>query len=378
MSDGLFGGIYARGDVADAVSDAAWLRAMLDVEAALARACAREGLIPEDAAEAIARACARGEDFDVEAIGREAARHASPVVPLVEALRDAVGGDAAKHVHHGATSQDIVDTAASLIARRALAPLLRDAAAAGDACARLADEHRDTPILGRTLMRPALATSFGLKAAGWTRAICEARGLLADVRDRALDVQMGGPVGARDPAIAAHVAEELGLTEPALPWHANRVRPAALASALGVMAGPLVKIAQDVVLMAQAEVGELREGGDPGRGRSSAMAHKRNPVASVSVIACATRVPGLVQTILAAMPQEHERAAGRWQAEWGTLTDLLRLTGSAAAWAADLLEHLEVDPQRMRANLGDRDPAIPEAASELIDRALLAHREMHA
>jgi 3-carboxy-cis,cis-muconate cycloisomerase len=372
----LFGGIYARGQVAEAVSDAAWLQAMLDVEASVARACAREGLIPEDAAEAIARACASADAFDLEAIGRDAARHASPVVPLVEALRQAVRDDAGEHVHHGATSQDILDTAAMLIARRALEPLLRDAATAGDACARLAEEHRDTPVLGRTLMQPAVTTSFGLKAAGWTRAICEARGFLMDVRYRALDVQMGGPVGAREPAIAAHVAEELDLVEPTLPWHTNRVHPAALASALGVMASALAKIAQDVVLMAQGEVGEVREGGDPDRGRSSAMAHKRNPVASVSVIACATRVPGLVQTMLTAMPQEHERAAGRWQAEWGTLTDLLRLTGSAAAWAADLLVDLEVDRERMRVNLGDADPAVPEAAGALIDRALQAHREM--
>src|SRR4051812_36812832 len=375
MSEGLFGGIYARGEVAAEVSDEAWLRAMLDVEAALARACAREGLIPEDAASRIAAACERPDGFDLAALGRGGGQHASPVVPLGAALREAVGGDAAEHVHHGATSQDIVDTAAMLVAERVLAPLLRDATAVCDAAARLADEHRATPIQGRTLMQPAVVTSFGLKAAVWLHGVCNARAVLAQVRERALTVQMGGPVGARSPAIAELVAQDLGLRDPVMPWHTDRVHPAMLASALGVLAGALAKVAQDVVLLSQGEVAEVREGGD-GRGLSSAMAHKRNPVAAVSVIACAERVPGLVQTMLAAMPQEHERAAGRWQAEWGTLTDLLRLTGSGAAWAADLLANLEVDPERMRANLIGDDAAVPPSAGELIDRALAAHREM--
>ena len=372
MSEGLFGGIYARGDVAGEVADAAWLRSMLDVEAALARACAREGLIPEGAAAAIGRACARPETFDVDAIGREATQHASPVVPLVAALRDAVGGDAAEHVHHGATSQDVVDTAAMLVARRALDPLLRDVAGVCAATARIALEHRATPVQARTLLQAAQTTSFGLKAAGWLQAVCDAGVLLKGVRNRALAVQMGGPVGARGPAIAGAVAEELGLREPPTAWHTNRVRPVALASALGILAGALAKVAGDVALLSQHEVGEVREGGDSDRGRSSSMSHKRNPVAAVSVIACAERVPGLVATMLAAMPQEHERAAGRWQGEWGTLTDLLRLTGSAAAWGADLLENVDVDSARMRANLIG-DEAVPEAVDELIDRALGAY-----
>jgi 3-carboxy-cis,cis-muconate cycloisomerase len=277
-------------------------------------------------------------------------------------------------VHHGATSQDVVDTAAMLVARRALEPLLRDARAACDAAARLADRHRDTPIQGRTLMQPALTTSFGLKVAGWLHQICNARAVLGQVRELALSVQMGGPVGARPPAIAGHVAADLGLREPVLPWHTDRVHPAMLASSLGVLAGALAKVAGDVVLLGQGEVGEVREGG-AGRGQSSAMGHKRNPVASVSVIACVDRVPGLVATMLGAMRQEHERGAGGWQAEWGTTSELLRLTGSATAWAADLLDGLEVDTERMRANLIG-DPTVPEAAGELIDRALAAHEEM--
>jgi len=332
----LFGGLYARGAVADAVGDVAWLQAMLDVEAALG-------------GDAL-----RAQDIDVSALGREAAQHASPVVPLAKRFPE---------THAGATSQDILDTAMMLVARRALAPLLADARAAADAAAALAEAHRGTPIMGRTLLQDALPTSFGLKAAGWMAALDEATTALAAAP---LAVQMGGPVGQRDPATAAAVARELGLAEPLLPWHTNRLRPVALAAALGALAGVLAKVARDVTLSP-----EVREGVE-GRGGSSAMPHKRNPVAAVSVLACARRTPGLVATMLAAMEQEHERAAGAWQAEWGTLTDLLRLTGSAAAWARDLLEHLEVDAVAMRAGAGEAPDL--GASSQLIDRALRAHR----
>jgi 3-carboxy-cis,cis-muconate cycloisomerase len=367
----LFGGLYARGGAAHEVADRAWLQALLDVEAALARACARTDLIPDAAAAAIAAAC-RAERFDVAALGRAAGAHATPVVPLVRALREAVPPSAAEHVHHGATSQDIIDTAAMLVTRRAFVPLVADAAAAADAAALLAGAHRGTAIAGRTLLQRALPTTFGLKAAGWLMGIDDALAGLVAVRDAGLAVQMGGPVGLRGPAVAALVAAELELAEPVLPWHANRVRPVAAAAALGTLTGALAKVARDVTLLAQDELGEVREGGPPGRGASSAMAHKRNPVAAVSVIACAARAPGLVATMLAGMAQEHERAAGGWQAEWGTLTDLLRLTGSAAAWARELLERLEVDEDRMRAGAsGEADVA---AAGALIDRALHAHR----
>jgi len=359
------------------VDDRAWLQAMLDVEAALARACASEGLVPREAADAIAAACDAAR-FDAAALGQAAAAFALPVIPLVRALREVVGEQAAPYVHHGATSQDVLDTAAMLVARRALVPLVEDAAAAAGAAARLADAHRATVVVGRTLLQRALPTSFGLKAAGWLIGIEEALAALVAARDTALAVQMGGPVGHRDPSVGELVAAELGLVEPVLAWHANRARPVALAAALGALAGALAKVARDVVLLAQGEVGEAREGGGGERGGSSAMAHKRNPVASVSVIACATRVPGLVATMLAAMAQEHERAAGGWQAEWGTQVELLRLTGSATAWARELLEQLEVDPERMRAHVAQLAEEGVEgglgASDELIDRALLAHR----
>jgi 3-carboxy-cis,cis-muconate cycloisomerase len=327
----LFGGLYARGGVAAAVSDEAWLQAMLDVEAALGG----EQL--------------RASDVDLAALSRDAAEHASPVVPLARRFPD---------THAGATSQDIIDTAMMLVAKRALEPMLADARAAADAAATLADTHRSTAVMGRTLLQDALPTSLGLRAAGWMTAIDEAVSELTDVP---LAVSMGGPVGHRDPAVAADVARRLDLAESVIPWHTDRVRPARLACALGLVAGALAKVARDVTLS-----GDVREG-VPGRGTSSAMAHKRNPVAAVSVLACTRRVPGLVATMLSSMEAEHERAAGAWQAEWGTITDLLRLTGSAAAWARDLLEHLEVQaPAGTAADLG--------ASAQLIDRALEAHR----
>ena len=292
-------------------------------------------------------------EIDIAELGRLGAEHVSPVVPLARHFAQ---------THPGATSQDVIDTALMLVSARALRPLLADASAASDAAARLARAHRATPVMGRTLLQDAVPTSVGLKLAGWMVAIDEAS---AELRTVPLAVQMGGPVGTRDPAVAARVASQLGLAEPVIPWHTDRVRPARLACGLGLLSGTLAKIARDVSLSRT-----LREG-VPGRGGSSAIAHKRNPVASVSVLACAKRVPGLVATVLATMEQEHERAAGAWQAEWGTITDLLRLTGSAAAWARDLLENLEVDEHAARLDAGP-DPDLG-AAAELVDRALEAH-----
>lgn len=378
----MFGGTYARGRAAEEVTGEAWLQAMLDVEAALARAGAAEGLVAVADAEAIVAAC-RVERFDRRALERQGGEHASPVLGLVAALREAVGPDVAASVHLGATSQDIVDTAAMLVAARALDPLLIDAAAAAEAAAALADEHRATAMVGRTLLRQALPTTFGVRAAGWLTGLDAARAALARTRRDGLAVQMGGPVGTRGPAVAARVATALGLAVPILPWPTDRTRVATLGAGLGVLAGALGKVALDVVLLGQDEVGEVREGGR-GRGASSAMAHKANLVAAVSVRACVARTPGLVATLLAVMGQEHERAAGGWQAEWGTLGDLLGLTGSATAWARDLLVHLEVDPRRMADNLARlatagvaaaADPAAHlGAADELVTAALDAHR----
>jgi 3-carboxy-cis,cis-muconate cycloisomerase len=368
----LFGGVFGRGPVAAEVGDRAVLQAMLDTEAALARASAKAGLVPAEAAAAIADAC-RAERFDPAALGALAAAAGNPVVPLVGQLAERLPPEAAGHLHQGATSQDVLDTAAMLVARRALRPLLADLAGAADAAADLAARHRDSLAAGRTLLQQAVPVTFGLKAAGWLVGLDETRRRLAQVDADELAVQLGGAAGTlaafgdRGLAVLGGLAAELGLAEPTLPWHAVRARPAALAAALGACAGVLAKLARDVALLAQTEVAEVREGaegdggrGGPGdrrggppvdRGGSSAMPHKRNPVGAVAVAACTARVPGLVATILGAMAQEHERAAGNWHAEWEPQRDLLRLVGSAAAWSRELLERLEVDPDRMRANL---------------------------
>jgi 3-carboxy-cis,cis-muconate cycloisomerase len=382
LTSELFAGTYARGGVAEAVSAEAWVRAMVDVEAALAAACVVEGLIKPQAGQAILRALQLG-PFDVEAIAAQAGEHATPVIPLVRELRARVGDEYAEAVHLGATSQDIVDTAAMLLTQRALIPIIDAASAAMTSAARLAVAHRSTPMVGRTLLQAALPTSFGLVAAGWLVGLERATVELERVRDGGLAVQMGGPVGTRPQQIAARMALTAGLAEPILPWHTERTRIVQLAAALGAITGFAGKVARDVTLLAQTEVGELREG-TPGRGGSSAMAHKHNPVAAVSVIACAHRVPGLVATLFSSMEQEHQRAAGSWQAEWGTLTELLTLTGSALAWLADLLEHLEIDAGRMRQNLAALAASGVQAAAEpqqqladaaaLVDRALAAVR----
>jgi 3-carboxy-cis,cis-muconate cycloisomerase len=378
----LLGGIFARGEAAAAVGDVPFLQAMLDVEAAHARARAALDLIPAAHAEAIADA-ADASRYDVGALGAEAARHATPVIGLVAALRGQVGDDVAPSVHAGLTSQDVVDTALMLVAHRALGPLLEDAAAAADAAALLAATHRVTPMLGRTLLQPALPTTFGAKAAGWLTGLDEAALELARVRRTVLAAQVGGAVGDRSTlgehgtAIAHAIADDLGLSHPTLPWHGDRRRPAQLAATLAVLAGEVAKVSRDIVLMAQGEVAEAREGGDGDgapRGGSSAMAHKANPVSAISAAACAARAPGLAATMLSVMDGEHERAAGGWQAEWETLRALLRATGSAVAWLRDMLERLEVDPARMRANLGAAEPADETAPAALVDRALAAHR----
>jgi 3-carboxy-cis,cis-muconate cycloisomerase len=375
---GLFDGVLARGPVRAEVEDRAWLQAMLDVEAALARA---QG---SPHAAAIAGAC-QSELYDIARLGAEAAVSANPVVPLVGALRERVGPEAAGDVHRGATSQDILDSAAMLIANRALGPLLDDLRCAADAAATLAERHRATPMAGRTLLQQALPTTFGLKAAGWMTALDAAAARLDAVRRERLAVQLGGGAGTlaafgdRGPELVAALARELGLAEPVLPWHTDRTRIAELASALGEACGAAGKPAADLVLLAQNEVGEAREADEPGRGGSSAMPHKRNPVAAISVLACARDTPGLVATLLASMVGEHERAAGAWQAEWRPLTELLRLTGSAAAWLRDGFEHVEVDAERMAQNLKDLERSYPLAeavppAAALVDRALRARR----
>jgi 3-carboxy-cis,cis-muconate cycloisomerase len=366
----LFGDVLARGEVAAAVGDSAWLEAMLRVEAALAAVHAKHHVISDEAADEIA-GVARAELFDLAALGSGAA--GNPVVPLVAQLRGLVRHPEAVHV--GATSQDILDTAAMLVAGRALDLVLDDLAATIAAVRDLAAAHRDTPVIGRTLLQQAVPTTFGLKAAGWLVALAEARDRLALVRHERLAVQLGGaagtlaPLGDAGPAVVADLATYLGLAAPLLPWHTDRVRIADLAGALGTACGVIAKVARDLTLLAQNEVGEVADGSPGG---SSAMAHKKNPVAAICAAGCAAAAPGLVADLLAAMAHEHERAAGNWHAEWRPLRELLVATGSAASWLRAGLERLVVDPERMRANLaasGIESPG-PDACGVLVDRVL--------
>jgi 3-carboxy-cis,cis-muconate cycloisomerase len=349
---GLFGHLFGRG--AAAVSDEAWLQAMLDVEAALARAAERAGLAAAGAGAAVT-AAARAGQFDLAELGRQAAMTGNPVPALVRALTGKVPQHCASAVHLGATSQDVIDTAMMLLARQVLDPLLADLSAAAGSAASLASRYRDTVMIGRTLLQQAVPVTFGLVAAGWLTGIDEARHQLARIRAQRLAIQFGGAAGTlaalgdAGPRLAALLADELGLPAPVLPWHTDRLRIVELAAALAGAAAVLGKIARDVTLLAQSEVAEVHEGGR--RGGSSAMPNKHNPVAAVVILGCSRQVPGLLATLAASAEQEHQRAAGAWHAEWEPLADLLRLTGSAAAWAADLLAGLAVDPARMRANL---------------------------
>lgn len=380
MPERLFWTLFGSPSVDAQLDDSAWLQAMLDAEAALARAAAVAGVIPNDSAQAIAAAC-RADAFDAADLGRVALRSGNPVVPLVAALRDAVGDEARSHVHVGATSQDIVDTAMSLVARRALGVILGELREVAAACATLAAAHRETPMSGRTLLQQAVPTTFGLKSAGWLTAVDESRVWLTRVRDERLAAQLGGPAGtlatfgSSGTVVVGEYARVLGLAEPVVSWHTDRTRMAELASALGAAAGALGKIALDVVLLAQTEVAEVEEGESGG---SSSMPHKRNPIRAVLARACARRVPALAATMLGAMPQEHERAAGGWHAEWETLSDLLRLTGGAATHVHVTLSGLRVHAGRMRANLDATLDVSGDvrAAGALVDRALDAHRDV--
>jgi 3-carboxy-cis,cis-muconate cycloisomerase len=379
---GLFARLFDSGG-AD-TGDEAWLQAMLDAEAALARSLERAGLAARGAGNQVT-AIARADRFDLDQLGALAVRTGNPVPGLVRCLSALLPPQAAAAVHKGATSQDIMDCAAMLIARSVLDAVLADLAAAAAAAARLAGAHRDTIMIGRTLLQQAVPVTFGLVAAGWLAAMDDARLGLARIRRERLAVQFGGAagtlasLGAAGPRVADLLAEELGLAPPVLPWHTDRLRIIEVAAALAGVSAVLGKIARDVTLLAQSEVAEVREGAGTGgagadgagadgagtggaggddqpegaRGGSSAMPHKRNPVAAVVILGCTRQVPGLLATLTASAEQEHQRAAGAWHAEWEPLSDLFRLTGSAASWAARLLAHLEVDQDRMRANLDD-------------------------
>jgi 3-carboxy-cis,cis-muconate cycloisomerase len=340
-----FDALFVPAPLRDAVSDEAWLRGMLEAERALAAAEARVGVISEEEAGAVAAACAGA--FDAGALATDGRRVGNPVEPLVRALREQ-----AERAHWGATSQDVLDTATALVARDAGALVLDELKGLAAACATLADRYRGTVMAARTLLQQAVPTTFGLKAAGWLVGVVHARGRLEPALQ--LPVELGGAggtlaaLGDRGLDVLRAYAEELGLQDPVLPWHTRRLRVAELGSSLAVAASFVGKIALDVALLAQTEVGEVRE---PAEGGSSTMPHKRNPVGSTLARACAARARAAAAELLAAVEQEHERAAGAWHVEWGALSGALAFTGGAAAWMRETLEGLEVDGERMRANV---------------------------
>jgi 3-carboxy-cis,cis-muconate cycloisomerase len=383
-----FDALFAPPEVLAAVSDEAWLRAMLVAERALAVAEAKVGVITLESAGAIT-VCCDPDRFDLATLVSEGRRVGNPAEPLVRALREAVGGDAARDVHLGATSQDVLDTAAALVARDATSPIVADLDAVAATCAELADRHRSSVMAARTLLQQAVPTTFGLKAASWLVGILHARGRITAAR---LPAQLGGAggtlaaLGGRGLEVLRAFAAELTLPEPVVPWHTRRLPLAELGSAHAVAAGWSAKIAVDLELLAQTEVGEVRM---PANGGSSTMPHKRNPVGPTLVRANAMRTRAAAGLLSAALPQEHERAAGAWHAEWGALSDVLAGSGGAAAWLRETLAGLEVDVERMRANIAEEtlseaqrlgiDVSGPEdylgSADTFVDRALAFYRE---
>lgn len=354
---GLLAPGWAGSPAASATSDTAYLRALLDAEAALTRAQAALGLAPAEAATAVT-AAADVDRFDARSLAERARGGGNPVIPLVADLTKAVGGEYGPYVHRGATSQDIMDTATMLVASRTLDLVLGDLARTEQALARLAADHRDTAMPGRTLTQHAVPTTFGLKAAGWRSLVLDARDRVRAVRD-GLPVQLGGAAGtlaafiaygATDPlALPVAYARELGLAAPLLPWHTLRTPIADLAGCLAFAAGALGKVAADVLVLCRTEVAEVSEGSGGG---SSAMPHKANPVRSTLIAAAARRAPQLAAVLYGSLVAEDERPAGAWHAEWEPLRDLLRLVGGAARDAAELAEGLRVHPDVMREHLG--------------------------
>ena len=340
-------------------SDRSRVQRMLDVEAALAQAQARCGVIPAPAATAIVAAC-RAERIDVDALAQAAAHAGNLAIPLVSQLTILVAADdpdAARFVHWGATSQDIIDSGLMLQLRDAMAAVDADLASLNAAIAELARRHRQTVMIGRTWMQHALPVTFGLKAAGWLDALVRHRTRLAHLRATCLALQFGGAagtlasLGADGAPVAAALGAVLDLPQPDLPWHAHRDRLAEVATTLGGLVGSLGKMARDISLLSQTEIAEVAEPAASGRGGSSAMPHKRNPVGCAVTLAAAVRVPPLVSTMLASMVQEHERALGGWQAEWDTLPLIFQLCSGALQQMQLVASGLVVDEARMRSNL---------------------------
>jgi 3-carboxy-cis,cis-muconate cycloisomerase len=382
----LFAPLLSSGPMRTVCDDATTVQHMLDFEAALARAEVAAGVIPASAAGAIGNAC-KTESFDIAALAEAAARSGNLAIPLVKALTANVAkadAEAARYVHWGATSQDVIDTAAMLALRAGADVLLGDIDRAITGFAKLARQHRSTAMVARTWLQHALPMPFGLKLAEYAAALHRSKTRLTRIRGETLALQFGGAAGTlaalgdKGLLVAEQLAKELKLAMPDAPWHTHRDRIAEAASVLAMLAGTCGKIARDVSLMMQTDVAEASEPSGEGRGGSSTMPHKRNPVAAATALAAATMAPNLAATIFAAQVQDHERSAGPWHAEWPTLPTLLLVTSGALAAVVDIAEGIEVDVARMRANLDSTGglimaEAVTMALAEKIGKANAHH-----
>lgn len=357
--DDLTGPMFSTESMRAVFSGRATIQRMLDFEAALARAEALHGVIPAAAVAPIA-ACCDAAKVDLHKLANAAVPAGNLAIPLVKELTARVAqadAEAAKYVHWGATSQDAIDTGMVLQLRDALTLIETDLAQLGDALATLAERHRHTVMVGRTWMQHALPITFGLKAASWLDAVHRHQDRLAALRPRLFTLQFGGAsgtlasLGAHAMPVAAALAAELQLALPDTPWHTQRDRIAEAATALGLLTGSLGKMARDISLLMQTDVAEAAEPAAEGKGGSSTMPHKRNPVGCAAALTAAMRVPGLVSTILSGMVQEHERALGGWQAEWDSLPEIARLTAGALQQMRQAISGLNVNEARMRDNL---------------------------
>lgn len=386
MAGRLVNALGSSSVTAEAFSDTATLRHMLRFEAALAEATAAAGLIPKRAASVIVKAC-DASLYDPAPLAEAARRTATLTVPLVKALTQEVArrdAKAADYVHWGATSQDVLDTAMVLQLGEALPPLLKTLDSIVSAFARLAKKHRATPMLGRTLLQPATPLALGQKIAGWASDIDRAKRRLAESFSETQILQFGGAsgsltaLGPEAERVMKALARHLKLALPPGPWFTQRVRVAGFAQDCALVVGALAKASRDIALMMQIEVGEAAEPSGPGRGSSSTMPHKRNPVGAALVLSAATRAPMLAATIVAAMPQEHERALGGWQAEWPTLAALVETLGSAVETMAEVASGLTIDPDALQANMDAAEAAVlAERATFLLARKM-GKQEAHA
>jgi 3-carboxy-cis,cis-muconate cycloisomerase len=355
----LFDAYFTARNMREVFCDQGRVQAMLDFEAALARAEARVGLIPASAVAPIEAAC-RAEHYDFSALGEAIAIAGNSAIPLVKALGKQIAAhdqDAERYVHLGATSQDVMDTGLVLQLRQALQLIDSDLARLGEALAIQARRHVFTPMAGRTWLQHATPVTLGMKVAGWLGAVTRSRQRLQALKPRLLVLQFGGAsgtlaaLGEQAMPIAEALAQELQLTLPEQPWHTQRDRLVEFGAALGLIAGSLGKLGRDISLLMQTEAAEVFEPSAPGKGGSSTMPHKRNPVGAAVLIGAATRVPGLLSTLFSAMPQEHERSLGLWHAEWETLPEICCLVSGALQQALLVAEGLEVDAERMANNL---------------------------